>query len=254
MPAFAAIAGGIALVVGWIVTARLFALARRTGAPPERVLAIAFSGLFCVGYPLSAVSRMPGLVETNEGSLLFTIGMIGVGIGTTALCGFPQLVFRPGRRWALWLRNGTAVGGLVAVAGCAVAVATAADRAQMIEATRPWALGVVGAIGIPFLWNAIESTLYYRRMRRRLAIGLADPVTTHRFLLWALASWVSSAQVVAIALLRGVGIPTVSPLPMSIIAIAALVSSCCWWLAFLMPTAYQARIAAESHARQQGAS
>ena len=253
MPLLAAIAGGISLVVGWIVTGRLFALARRTRGTPERLLAIAFAGLFCVGYPLSALSRMPGLIETNEGALLFAIGMIGVGVGTTALNAFPQLVFRPGRRWARWLRNVAALGGVAAVAGCVVAVTTAPDRAHMIETTRPWALGVVASIGIPFAWNAIESTVYYRRMRKRLALELADPVTTHRFLLWALASWTSFAQIAAIAFLRGRGLPIVSPLPMAIIAVCALLSSACWWLAFLMPSAYRNRIGGDSESEGQRA-
>ena len=49
------------------------------------------------------------------------------------------------------------------------------------------------------LWTMVESYRYYALMRRRQAIGLADPMVTNRFLLWgsaslgtALATWTSS--------------------------------------------------------------
>ena len=242
MLAFTAFAGCVSLVVGWLVTARLFALARRTDAAPERMLAIAFSGLFCIGYPLAAASRAPGLGETHEGSLLFTIAVIGMIVGTIALNRFPELVFRPGHPWAIALRNLAATGGIVAGAGCALAVAGARTRAEMVEAIGPWALGLFASIGLPFLWNAVESTLYYQRMRRRLALGLADPVTTHRFLLWAAASWAAVGQIATLAALRSVGIPILSALPMLSIALSSLVCSTCWWLAFFMPDAYRRRI------------
>jgi hypothetical protein len=49
------------------------------------------------------------------------------------------------------------------------------------------------------LWTLVESYRYYGLMRRRLALGLAQPLVTNRFLLWgsaslgtALATWSSS--------------------------------------------------------------
>ena len=49
------------------------------------------------------------------------------------------------------------------------------------------------------LWTMVESYRYYALMRRRQALGLADPMVTNRFLLWgsaslgtALATWTSS--------------------------------------------------------------
>jgi hypothetical protein len=50
------------------------------------------------------------------------------------------------------------------------------------------------------LWMMFESYRYYGSMRRRLALGLADPLVTNRFFLWgsasvgtALATWTSSS-------------------------------------------------------------
>jgi hypothetical protein len=53
----------------------------------------------------------------------------------------------------------------------------------------------------PYLWVFAESLHYHRRMRRRLRLGLADAVTTNRFLLFGI--W--TGGVVAIALLGLIG-------------------------------------------------
>jgi hypothetical protein len=123
-----------------------------------------------------------------------------------------------------------------------VAVASSDSRAEVVSSIGPWALGLFASIGLPFLWNAVESTLYHHRMRRRLALGLADASTTHRFALWAIASWAASGLVVGLAGLRSVGVPILSSFPMLTIALTALLCSACWWLAFFMPDAYRRRL------------
>ena len=39
---------------------------------------------------------------------------------------------------------------------------------------------------MPTAWASFESFRYWRAMRKREALGLADPVVTNRFLLWTL--------------------------------------------------------------------
>lgn len=236
------IAGAISLVVGWVITLRLFSLARRTGRAPEKTLAIAFAGIYCGGYPMAAASRAPGMVGTVEGSLLFTIGMLGIGVGIAALSRFPQLVFRPGRPWAVSVRNLVAAGGLVSATACAVTIARAHSREEMIATIQPWSIVLVVSIAIPFLWNALESTLYYRRMRMRLALELTDPITTHRFLAWAIAGWVVVAQLLTLIILRASGVALLTPLPMTIIAGSSLAATICCWLTFFMPEIYKKKV------------
>jgi hypothetical protein len=242
MIALTAIAGSFSLIVGWLVTAKLFALARRTGAQPERLLATAFGGLFCVGYPLGAASRFPGLAGTHQGSLIYALAAIGIVVGVAALNRFPQVVFRPGRRWAEILSGVAATAGVIAGLGSIVAVAGAESTEDAVRRMGPWALALLFSIGTPFLWNAIESALYYSDMKKRLALGLSDPSTTHRFLLWAIASSAASVEILVTAAIRASGIAILSPLPMTIIAVGALVSAACWALAFFMPEGYRARL------------
>jgi len=246
MIAFAGIAGSVSLIIGWLVTLRLFRLARETGAAPERLLATGFGGLFCVGYPLAAISRGPGLGETNEGSLIFAIGMLGMMTGIAALSRFPRVVFRPDQSWALVASVSIMALGAVAGVGSIVVVALSRTRAEPVAEMQPWALTLFFAIGLSTGWNALESTLYYRSMKKRMVLGIADAATTHRFLLWAIAGWVSSIQVGAILAIRASGLPILAPLPMSLIAFSSLITALCWWLAFFMPDSYRARL--ERHA------
>jgi len=245
MATFTALSGLISLAVGWRLTLQLFRLARHTGEMPEHMLALTFGGLFCVGFPLGAASRAPGLVETHEGSLLFGLAVLGMCTGIAALNRFPQIVFRPDTLWAIALSRLITIVGVISGVGCVIAVASAASQAQMVEAIEPWSIALMGSVAAPFGWNAVESTLYYWSMKKRARLGLADPVTTHRFLLWALASGTATAQIAAVISLRATGMPVLSPLPMSIIASCALLSSICWSLGFFMPGSYRDWLASE---------
>ena len=94
-------------------------------------------------------------------------------------------------------------------------------------------------------WNGLESLSYYRKMKKRAALGLSNLETTHRFLLWSLASGASVASVVAITAIRATGRPIMAPLGASIIACTTFVTTTCWCLAFFMPDAYRSRVLAE---------
>jgi hypothetical protein len=239
MAVFAGITGLLSVIVGWLVTARLFSLARRTRAAPERLLAIGFGGLFCVGYPFAGASRVPALAMTNEGALLFAIGALGMIVGATALGRFPYVVFRPGKLWAGWLSAVIAVIGTVGGLGSASVVAMARTKEAMIADIQTWALLLMLSIAVSYTWNGIESVRYYRIMLRRSAIGLANAETPHRFLLWSVACLTSVVSILAISAIRASGIPIMSPLPMALIACTSGVTTTCWALAFFMPGAYR---------------
>lgn len=242
MAIFAGISGLLSVLVGWGVTIRLFALARRSRALPERLLAIAFAGLFCVGYPLAGASRVPAMVMTNEGALLFAIGTIGMVVGIAALARFPYVVFRPGKRWASALSVVIALTGAIGGAGAGLVGALAPTREAMIANIQPWTIALVASVGASYVWNGLESIRYYGKMKRRAALGLANAETTHRFLLWALASAASVAMVTAIIAIRAAGLPVLAPVGASLIACATLLTTACWWLAFFMPNVYRRRV------------
>jgi len=98
-------------------------------------------------------------------------------------------------------------------------------------------------------WGATAAWLYHRRLRRRLALGLADPFAAHRFLLWA-GALASNTAILVVALLtntlRGVLVFAWSPALLAV-SVLGLIAAAALWLAFLPPEAY--RCAVERRAR-----
>ncbi len=242
MAIFAGISGLLSVLVGWSVTVRLFALARRSRALPERLLAIAFGGLFCVGYPLAGASRVPAMIMTNEGALLFAMGAIGMVVGIAALARCPYVVFRADQRWASTLSVVIALTGAAGGTGMALVGAFAKTQEAMIASLQPWTIALTASVGASFLWNGIESIRSYGQMTKRAALGLANAETTHRFLLWALASAATVALVAVILAIRAAGLPIIAPLGTTLISCTTLVTTACWWLAFFMPDTYRRRV------------
>lgn len=123
---------------------------------------------------------------------------LGPGAGT-ALAGAGELLMRVAIA-ALWVfvwrvfHPGSAGAGVLVAAGIAVLVGTLAwDLAVQPDITRydagrTSAHAVQLALALPFLWSSRESARAWAGARRRLALGLSDPMTCERFRLWALAT------------------------------------------------------------------
>lgn len=226
-------------LVGAVVGARLLLLARRTRQIPELAIGLGLLLITVVGAPLSTTGRLPFLVETPIGDGIFALGLAFSLGGIGLLYVFTWRVFRAGARWA------KAAVSLAGVAlGCqwvGLLVASRAGRTmeQILPHTRPWALAIVATVAIAFGWTALESLVYHSRLRRRLALGLADPVVVNRLLLWgvsAVAAW-GLCTVLAGSMLVGQA-PLRDPLPLSIIGVAGLTTSLAWYLAFVPPEAW----------------
>jgi hypothetical protein len=90
-------------------------------------------------------------------------------------------------------------------------------------------------------WGAAAAWIHHRRLRSRLALGLAEPFAAHRFLLWAVAL-ASNTGILITALLtntlRGVLVFAWSPALLAV-SVLGLVAAAALWLAFLPPAAYR---------------
>jgi hypothetical protein len=90
-----------------------------------------------------------------------------------------------------------------------------------------------------YVWTAFESLRYWSLLRRRLALGLADPVVTNRFLLWGLVGVFSFLSVVGPTLAALAGVDSGESAFMRLTtALAGLVCSAALLLAFTPPEAY----------------
>ncbi len=234
----------IAILVGSAIGWRLVRVARHTGGSSEAILGRAFIAIFGLTYPLIIVSRLPGMPTTLLGKVLFGLALLPVVFGLGSFYVFTRRVFRPHSAWArafLWLASLAALGVL---AGSLLTIHGAPDREALIAATRPWALAILLLAAVPFVWTAAESLAWYARMRRRAIVGLADPLTTNRFLLWGLAAIAAVSQVAVMAAFRVAGWAVMDALPMTVSCGTTLLTLGLWYLAFIPPAWYRRRLGA----------
>jgi len=221
--------------IGW----RLLALWRRTRQRPELLLGLGLVLTSCVAIPLAAVGRVPGLAESGVGRSCFALGMFTIAGSQALLIAFTQQVFRPGAPWAK--AAGIAVTAVVtaAVAFISFVNFTGVSVAEIVPRMRPGTLTLMGSMLVCFAWASAESFAYWRALRRRLALGLADPVVGDRFYLWGLSSGANTLLLAVMLHAAATGAVVLRD-PFSLTAMAAVgtLMSGAWYLTFLAPERY----------------
>jgi len=231
-----------------VIGVRLLLLSRRTGARPERLLGLGLAATGGVGYGLLIIVSLARQANGGAPSDLMTgLGLVGKAVhdlGVLAMLGFILSVFRPGERWARALASAMAVVLLVGYVGNAVTGGFSESRAQGF-----WYWLGFTAIGTYPMWAAAEAFRYHGLMRKRRALGLADPIVVNRFLMWGVASLFSVAAIWTISLPAMLGLSLeeqlrIAPLAMSITGLWGIGAISSYWLTFFPPAWYRARIAA----------
>jgi hypothetical protein len=231
------------VIVGGLVGVRLLLLARRTRQLPELLMGLVLFTTAGVGWPLLLIARIPGLLPDAVQVAAYCGGRGLINFGLSALFVFTWKVFRPDDAWAKLL----AVSGIASFAlQFAVTVHAAiwgGATAGVPEFGQHWMLFEQSVVGVSFAWTGIESFRYHGMLRRRLALGLADPVVANRFLLWGLSSISSvTMNLVGMGFLLA-GVPASShPLNLATTGICGVVSCVCLYLAFLPPAFHLRRI------------
>jgi len=182
------------IAAGAVVGVRLLALARRTRQLTDFIIGFMLFDLSAIAYPLILWAGVGGLPLERArwvgiaGSLAATIGWTGVYV-------FTVRVFRPRIAWARALAAGgiaLLVYGFVAGAGFTL---RASDEAALRSTANPVYWLQTAAI-LAYGWTALEGLRCFLQARRRLALGLADPLVVNRFLLWA---WIGVFALICIA-------------------------------------------------------
>ena len=224
----------------WIVTGlRLVALARRTRAAPELLLGLALLLQAGLGYPLSVVSQFAG----DYALLLTCVAGVFSNGGMGFLYVFTARVFHDSSRWA-WAAVGAAGALLVVQAtGNGIAQAAAVTQEEKLAVILHWGAGSLALSGAAWGWTAWEALRYHGLLRRRVALGLADPVVANRMLLWGLMGAVAVGCVLVDTGLLYSGAPAAREVLLPLItALSGLLVSGCMVLAFWPPAAYLARV------------
>ncbi len=245
METLAALGGGAFVLASLVVGGRLLLLAMRTGELPEFAVGIALLLMGGIGYPAAAVARgAPDLGALARVSLSAG-AMVCMVLGTAGIAVFNWRVFRPHRRWAARL-----VAGLVAALVASFTwqaltpgfVAAAENRGPGLRTVEVLA-------GVSLAWAALESTSYALKLRRRLALGLVDPLLADRVRLWSVA--IVSAQILNAASIAAAAVGTdiaTWRYGGALIGPIGLFAALSMWLAFLPPARYRAFVAARGRA------
>lgn len=222
-----------------IVGTRLLLLARRTRQVPELAFGLSFLLLGVVGYPLSIAARR----AADPGGML-AAALTAQNLACLAMYVATWRSFRAGDPWAR---------GAVVTAACAFALSLLGDslatgRWDFRDGGPAYYLGFV-ARAAAFVWAALEASRYHAMLRRRLALGLADPVLVDRFRLWALAS-ASISLGFAVFLLGRLFTANVaeSPPVLAASSVVGIAAGAAVLLAFAPPAAYLRRVTARAAA------
>jgi hypothetical protein len=232
---------GCFLFMGVLVGTRLLLLARRTRGAPEFCAGLGLLCLTLLAHPFSAAARLPALLGTGMGDALFAIGMATTAAGITLIYAFTWRVFRPGQTWAAALVALGAVASAILCAGLQISTHGASGIEEVLPRARPWTIGVTLTLAGAYTWTAVEGLLYHGKLRRRHALGLADPVVANRVWLWAMSGVAATLMLTTVAWFAWHGALVLhDPAALLATAGAGLATGVCWYLAFLPPDAYLA--------------
>ncbi|MDJ0787096.1 MAG: hypothetical protein QNK05_09850 [Myxococcota bacterium] len=224
------------IVVGGFVGIRLLLLARRTRELPELAVGLGFLFVALIGYPMGLSSALPGVPHALA-CFSFGAGHIATAIGSISIFVFTWRVFRPDARWAAAL---SAACMLALVGSAAVAVHSALNTPVGERVPDPALVFRQLTVGVSYFWTAIEGLRWYQMLKRRLALGLADPMVANRFLLWGL-SGLSAGTAVVVSTVRFLqGAPPVGdPVSMLAIGFGGFGAAISIYLAFVPPARYR---------------
>ena len=229
---------GSFLVVSLAVGTRLLLQARRTRKLPELAMGLNFVLAGFVGYALLVAAESLHLLPGRLAGFGSFFGVSGISIGGAFVCLFTQQVFHPRSRVARAMLVGIAGWlGLAIYGAWILHVVRGPDGFGVWLGHWGAHLGLLAAYG----WSTGESLRYYALMRRRVQVGIGDPLVANRFLLWGTGTLATVLVTLLYITMQLLGHYV---LPASLVgtsSLLVLVTAIAEWLAFFPPQAYRRR-------------
>jgi hypothetical protein len=220
--------------VGFIAGLRLLRLACRTGEWPEHLIGGAFLAGSMFGYPALVAADRLRTVAPDAALILFFAGWTGLVVAAVCLLAFWQRVYHADRPVAgrIFL-----VGSAFLVVSLLGLVLTQSAGAQ--ASTNAWYLPGLVAQGTAYALNGWASARYWQMLRRRLSLGLVDPVVVNRILLWSAAAWAITLQYLYSTIFVVVtGESSVSGFGVALVSSLGLIAAGTILMAFFPPRSY----------------
>jgi hypothetical protein len=216
-------------------------LARTTRKLPEFCVGV---GLFA--FSLAQVSRLAfGAFAARLGPEfafgVYTLMQLGFAVAQLGLCLFTLIAFGADSRWRWALLSGLVFLNLLSRS---IMVHAAAPQllggGASLAPTAFWDPAAVASFALAFGWMALESLRYHALLRRRMALGLADPVVTNRFFVWGAGTGVTCILVLMLMVLyiQGHTLMTHSLAASLVVTLCGIAYTVVPWLTFVPPAAY----------------
>jgi len=227
------------------VGVKLISLAVRGGGLALWCCGLAFSLIAFLGYPLPVLAGIGKATVAEIDMPLLLVGNWSSAAGMCLFFVFTAHVFHGGQAWARVLAGVLIAAYAGVTAGSSAAFLGAAPELDPFEVNWRYGLGIQALCVTCFGWISIEGLRQWSMSRRRLELGLGDPVVSHRFLMWGLFGASTCAMVVVLLSLQLAKV-NASTHPAGSLTMAGfgLLSSTFAGLAFFPPPAYLARIRA----------
>lgn len=172
------------VVFNTAVGLRLLRTAARGGGAAAWTCGFGFALIGLLGHPLHMLSGAGSAPVGEVHPGLAAAGSVFIAAGLSAFFAFTLIAFRRAQLWA-WIFTGVGVALLFFTAfGQIHALAMAPADMPSAEATRSWSMSLGALSTICYAWSGIEGIAEWLRARRRAALGLTDPLTANRILLW----------------------------------------------------------------------
>jgi hypothetical protein len=195
--AFSGLVTLLNLLLCLVVGTRLLRIGMDRDRKPELALAVyflasAFLSTVCQAIAYGAVVDPRLALPASASRWVLGLGVFGMAVGGAAVCVFTWLSFRQDNAWA---RRAVFAGSFLALGGWAFEALHEGFAITLNPGPGHW----VAWLGrtAPVVWVAVECFRYRALLRRRLRIGLADPVVVNRFLLWGVWSLATFANLMA---------------------------------------------------------
>jgi hypothetical protein len=237
MQVLAAVSFAATLVAGLAAGGRLLALAHATRQTEELFLGLGVVLLAAASTLEVAAMELarPG-VGAAGAYPLEVVALFLHSASSSSLCFAVWRIFHPDRPWAL--RLCLAETALLFTSWQAVILLS---EHTSVTGFTPWFHLHVASRGAAFAWGTISGTAYYRRLRRRRNLGLADAFLCHRFLLWTVGM-ACTTGILATALFTNLtqGVLVYAwPPALLLVSLLGLPAAGALWLAFLPPPSYE---------------